>query len=378
MEDKKAGARSDLRLIAIEDKEVKTKRIIHRVDDNLFFVAVNQEMIDIYHVLLRLAPTVIDITLLGETGVGKDLLAYLIHQQSKRKGFIECNIPNLNPNLIESELFGYKKGAFTGADKDQPGWIRTAHKGTLFLNEIADLPLAIQVKLLKLFDHKMISRVGEANSRPVDVRIISATNRNLEEILETGEFRKDLYFRMGQMITIPPLRERAEDILPIANHFVNRFSKEFCKGQIHLSSNAKQYLLKHDWPGNVRELENIIKTAVSICKSDKSEVIDIDELEVKLKQNNFKDEEGRFNGSELSDEQEGETTVVKSIITKTSTGDFKPLKEIKKEAADFAEGEFITQVLKETDWNRKKAAKKLRVSYKALLYKIKELGLKAE
>lgn len=223
--------------------------------------------------------------LLGESGVGKDVIAHVIHSNSLRKdeSFIKLNCGAIHPNLLESELFGYERGAFTGANKEgKPGMFELAHKGTLFLDEIGELPLGLQVKLLHAIQDMIISRVGSTKTIQVDVRVIAATNRNLEDMIQKGQFRKDLFYRLNIIpIEIPPLRERPDDIIPLIELFLRQMNKKYNKNK-QLKPGVIEYLLKYEWPGNVRELKNIIERLVVISRD---ELIEIEDLPESLKIN---------------------------------------------------------------------------------------------
>lgn len=212
----------------------------------------------------RVAPYDSTVLILGETGAGKEVLARHIHSLSKRSNepFVAVNCGALPETLLESELFGHKAGAFTGANEDRVGLFEHANKGTLFLDEIGDVSLATQVKLLRMLQTHEITRVGESSVRHIDVRIIAATNRNLEEALADGTFREDLYYRLGVIrIEVPPLRKRQEDILPLARYFVERVAARLGLGSLKLDADCLDELLGYPWPGNVRELENAIERA---------------------------------------------------------------------------------------------------------------------
>lgn len=211
------------------------------------------------------------VLLLGESGVGKDLFAHALHQRSRRAAgpFIKINSAAIPETLLESELFGYEKGAFTGAVGSKPGKFELADGGTLFLDEIGDVPLAIQVKLLRVLQEREFERLGGSKTLKVDVRLIAATNRNLRAALEEGAFRQDLYYRLNVVpIDLPPLREHKEDIPDLAQHFLGKFAAASGKPVARLEPDALAALLAFDWPGNVRELENIIERAVALCSPD--------------------------------------------------------------------------------------------------------------
>ncbi|GAB7079932.1 sigma-54 interaction domain-containing protein [Megalodesulfovibrio paquesii] len=230
--------------------------------------------------LFQLVPSIASsdssVLVTGETGTGKDLLAEAIHQASPRaKGpFVKVNCGALPETLLESELFGHRKGAFTGATENKPGRFQLAHNGTLFLTEIGDLPLTLQVKLLTFLDDRVISPLGGSMPVPVNVRLIAATHRNLEEMVRQGTFRQDLFFRLNVVrLHIPALRDREEDVALLLDHFLRRINEEFKKHVQTLSDEARDVLLHYPYPGNVRELRNIIEYAVNVCSGSRIEVI---------------------------------------------------------------------------------------------------------
>jgi|SRR6185437_8208610 len=226
-----------------------------------------ERMREVLALVERVAPTQSTVLLLGESGVGKDLIAHALHQHSKRgQGpFIKINSTAIPENLLESELFGYEKGAFTGAARTKPGKFELADQGTLFLDEIGDVPMATQVKLLRVLQEREFERLGGTRTQKVDVRLIAATNRNLRAALEEGTFREDLYYRLNVVpIDLPPLREHKEDIPALAEFFVAKFARAAEKAVPKLTADALAKLTAFDWPGNVRELENVIERAVAL------------------------------------------------------------------------------------------------------------------
>jgi DNA-binding NtrC family response regulator len=226
----------------------------------------------------RVAPTNSTVLLGGESGVGKDLIARAIHEKSRRASgpFIKINSSAIPENLLESELFGYEKGAFTGAATSKPGKFELADKGTLFLDEIGDVPPAIQVKLLRVLQEREFERLGGTRTVKVDVRLIAATNRDLREALEQGTFREDLYYRLNVVpIDIAPLRQRKEDIPDLVNLFISRFAGDSGKPVKSIAPAAMQILVNYHWPGNVRELQNIIERACALAKGPVLEAADI-------------------------------------------------------------------------------------------------------
>jgi DNA-binding NtrC family response regulator len=241
-------------------------------------VARSVKMQEVLATVDRVAPTNSTVLLGGESGVGKDLIARAIHEKSRRASgpFIKINSTAIPENLLESELFGYEKGAFTGASASKPGKFELADKGTLFLDEIGDVPPAIQVKLLRVLQEREFERLGGTRTVKVDVRLIAATNRDLREALEQGTFREDLYYRLNVVpIDIAPLRQRKEDIPDLVNLFISRFAGDSGKPVKSISPGAMQILVNYHWPGNVRELQNIIERACALAKGTALEASDI-------------------------------------------------------------------------------------------------------
>ena len=228
----------------------------------------SKAMEQVMEIVRRVAPTGTTVLITGESGTGKELIARAIHILSGRKGrFVPVSCAAIPEHLIESELFGYEKGAFTGAVRSKPGKFELAHQGTLFLDEIGEMPLNLQVKLLRVLQDKEIERLGSTKAVKVDIRIVAATNRELEKLVKEGKFREDLFYRLNVVrIHIPPLRERREDIIPLAEHFLKVFSREMHKPIEGFSREAKQLLLSYDWPGNVRELQNAVERAVVLTR----------------------------------------------------------------------------------------------------------------
>jgi DNA-binding NtrC family response regulator len=241
-------------------------------------VARSPKMQEVLATVERVAPTNSTVLLGGESGVGKDLIARAIHEKSRRASgpFIKINSTAIPENLLESELFGFEKGAFTGAVASKPGKFELADKGTLFLDEIGDVPPATQVKLLRVLQEREFERLGGTRTVKVDVRLIAATNRDLREALEQGTFREDLYYRLNVVpIDIAPLRERKEDIPDLVNLFISRFDDESRKAIEGITPQAMQILVNYHWPGNVRELQNIVERACALAKTDVLEVADV-------------------------------------------------------------------------------------------------------
>jgi len=299
----------------------------------------------------------------GESGVGKELVAQALHLSSYRRSrpFIKVNCAAIPSELLESELFGYEKGAFTGAERAKEGKFEIAHKGTILLDEIGDMPLSLQSKMLQVLQDLQFSRLGGKKDVQVDCWVLAATNQDLEKNIRQGLFREDLYYRLNIIrIYIPPLRERPEDIEPLGRHFAQELARKIDKPLFSLTDEVLEVFRKHSWPGNVRELRNVV-----------SRLMLLGDWEMVRKELLASDPAG-INGAQLVSpppirgEQEGRPAPEQR---------FPSLKEVKRRAVQDAERGLITSVLHETGWNRKRAAKILGVSYKAMLYKIKELDL---
>jgi transcriptional regulator with PAS, ATPase and Fis domain len=219
----------------------------------------------------QIAPSDANVLIIGETGTGKELIARHVHELSNRKGkpFVAVNCGAFSDSLVESELFGHEKGAFTGAFVAKAGWFEAANGGTLFLDEIGDLPLSIQVKLLRVLQEREVVRLGARKSTPIDVRLVAATNVRLEEAVQAGNFREDLFYRLRVAhLELPTLRNRPGDILPLAEYFVGEYTRRLGYSEIRLDDSARQKLLQHSWPGNIRELENVIHHSLLICRNN--------------------------------------------------------------------------------------------------------------
>jgi DNA-binding NtrC family response regulator len=232
-------------------------------------VGESPSMKEIFKTIEKVARSNATVLILGETGVGKELVAEALHQNSSREGqaFVKMNCAALHENLLESELFGHERGAFTGADRQRTGRFELANEGTLFLDEIGNMTASTQAKVLRVLQEREFERLGGTRTVKVDVRLVAATNRELEESIQTGEFREDLYYRLNVVtIQVPPLRERKEDIIPLAKHFIDRFSAELKKDVRGIDPGAVKLLNRHTWPGNIRELENCMERAVLMCE----------------------------------------------------------------------------------------------------------------
>jgi transcriptional regulator with PAS, ATPase and Fis domain len=304
----------------------------------------------------------------GDSGTGKELVAKAIHLRSQRTGqsFITVNCAAIPNELLESELFGYSKGAFTGATQDKPGKFEMADKGTIFLDEIGSLSLPLQAKILQVLEDQKVSRLGSVEETPVDVRIIAATNSNLEEEIENGNFRSDLYYRLNVIsIVLPQLREREDDISLLTNFFMNKYTNELKKDTVHIDDSVRELFQQYHWPGNVRELENVIKRIVALQKTD------IAFADLRLGE--ATDREHEDQDSKRSDLfQVWDNGKIQQLIKDRSDV---PLKTIRKQYIAEVEKEAICRALALTRWNRKRAAELLKVSYKTLLNRIEEFDL---
>jgi len=260
----------------VDHNQQLVKTLIDQVD-HVELIGKSQALVDLQDEIDTVAFTDLTVLVTGETGVGKELTSRLVHQESRRNDqpFIQLNCAALPDNLIESELFGHVKGAFTGASSNRPGRFELADGGTLFLDEIGELPLAAQAKILRAIENGEIQRLGSDQVSKVNVRLIAATNRNLEEAVENGEFRSDLYHRISVYpIYVPSLRERGKDIEILAGYFLERMQQRFGVNKLHLSDDARQLITQYDWPGNVRELEHILsRAALKAIKDQRKQMI---------------------------------------------------------------------------------------------------------
>jgi DNA-binding NtrC family response regulator len=309
-------------------------------------VARSAKMQEVLATVDRVAPTNSTVLLGGESGVGKDLIARAIHEKSRRAAgpFIKINSTAIPENLLESELFGYEKGAFTGATASKPGKFELADKGTLFLDEIGDVPPATQVKLLRVLQEREFERLGGTRTVKVDVRLIAATNRDLREALEQGSFREDLYYRLNVVpIDIAPLRQRKEDIPDLVNLFISSFAGDSGKPVESITPEAMQILVNYHWPGNVRELQNIIERACALAKGTVLKVEDI-----------------RLD--------------VRPARAANGTGNFLP----EGMTLEQWEDEMIRESLRRANGNKSQAARLLGLSRNALRYRLSKIGIADE
>lgn len=256
-------------LLAFDEQQSRSMALSIRASALVFEDPVSRRLLE---QIERIAPSDATVLIIGETGTGKELVARHVHALSKRARctFGALNCAALSENLIESELFGHEKGAFTGALSTKAGWFETANKGSLFLDEVGDLPLGLQAKLLRVLQEREVVKVGSRQPVPVDVRIIAATNVNLEEAVAAQHFRADLYYRFNvATLHLAPLRERPGDILPLTQHFLRIYSERLGFDEVKLTPSAEVALLNYDWPGNIRELENAVHRALLVCPSNR-------------------------------------------------------------------------------------------------------------
>ncbi len=334
---------TDISQVIRQQQEIKTLRQTFHLDDGYHgIVGKSLVMLNLFELIENVSHTYAPVMISGESGTGKELVARAIHEAGPRRDrpFIKVNCAALNDNLLESELFGHVKGAFTGADRNRIGRFEAAHEGSIFLDEIGDIPLSTQVKLLRVLEEKKIERVGDIKTIPIDVRIITATNKNLEKLVREGEFREDLYFRINVFpLHCPSLDQRREDIPIIVQHFIRQNSQDSGKRILGVTPKAMDALTSYHWPGNVRELRNAIDYAFVLCPGGG---IGIEHLPVKI------------------------TSQKNCLPAENNTP-----------APDYSnDRETMLQVLRDSAWNQSEAARKLGVSRVTVWKRMKKYGLK--
>ncbi len=339
---------------AIRTRRLNEEELLVSPDDidRQGIIGSSEPMSKIYDTIKRVAPTPTTVLISGETGTGKDLIAYAIHRNSPRRDnpFVKINCAAIAENLIESELFGYEKGAFTGAVSTKPGRFELADKGTLFLDEVGEIPRDMQVKLLRVIQDHEFERVGGLRTIKVDVRLIAATNRNLLQDVKDGRFREDLYYRLNVFPThLPPLRERREDILPLTDFFIEKFNGKLDRQVKHIDSRVKDVLVNYDWPGNIRELENFIERIVLMAGGD---TITFEDIPPEWK------------------------SAAEAISVSQKSGEKKPFKDFVKGHMEEVEKQSIIQCLEEVGGNVTKAAQRLGLSRKGLQLKMIKYNLR--
>ncbi len=309
------------------------------------FVSVSPGMKKITEMVAKVAPATTTVLITGETGTGKERIADAIHRLSDRRNnpFIKINCAALTENLVESELFGYERGAFTGAVSSKPGRFELAHKGTLFLDEVGELPMDMQTKLLRVIQEQSFERVGGIRSLRVDVRLIAATNRNLIDDVRNARFREDLYYRLHVFpIHLPPLRERKEDIPHLASVFLRKFNEKLQRDVRAVSPEAMECLVRHAWPGNIREMENVMERLILLARGDTISRADLPE---------------EYRSGALS-------------AGPTPTEENRPFRDVVRDTTESVEKEMILRILEECDGNISRAAKQLGISRRGLHLKL--------
>ena len=318
------------------------------------FIALNEKMLKIQETIRRISGADVPVFIHGESGVGKEVVARAIHELSERreKLFLKINCAALPSELLESELFGYERGAFTGAVNSKPGKFQLADQGTIFLDEISEMSPALQAKLLQVLQDGQFSRLGGQTMTQVDVRVLAATNANPAEVLRNGSFRKDLYYRLTVVnIHVPPLRERRDELPALISHFLEKYAAQYERADLIPSPRMLAAMQQYDWPGNIRELENVIRRYIVLHGTD-------------------------FVETELShavhSQFEKGASLASSHTDRTAQISFKErVNSLKKKA----EEEAILQALTKTNWNRREAAKLLNISYKAFLYRMRVVNI---
>jgi two-component system, NtrC family, response regulator AtoC len=324
---------------------------VRRQSDFTMLFGSSPKMVEVKVTIEQVADTTATVLIRGESGTGKEVVARMVYSESGRcdKPFVKVNCAAIPHELLESELFGYEAGAFTGATHPKPGKFELCNKGTILLDEIGEMPPLLQAKLLHVLQDQQFSRLGSRSVIKVDVRILAATNVNIPEAIATKQLREDLYYRLNAFtLQLPPLRERKEEIPILLKHFMSRMSEQYARPPLPLSQALLQACQEYSWPGNLRELNNFVKRYLVLG----DEKLAVQELQPK-------------------NDGTGPRTDSSSPASEGSGG----LKSLARSAKDEAEAEAIKQALNQTNWNRKQAAALLKISYKALLYKIRQYGI---
>jgi two-component system response regulator AtoC len=356
----------------------------------------SERMAEVEDLIERVADTDVTVLIRGESGTGKELVARALASSSLRrdKPFVKVNCAALPTELLESELFGFERGAFTGAIQHKPGKFEFANHGTMFLDEIGDMSFPLQAKLLQVLQDGEFSRLGGKHDVRVDVRVVAATNKDLEQAVADGQFREDLFFRLNVVcINLPPLRERREEVPILVDYFLKKYSVQYNKPCVDLSADTMRLLLDYDWPGNIRELENLIKRTVVLCSEApiRKEIAHGVAMAAQRLASAISRQAaatgrpqavparafaamGAGSGPASAPPMPAPMTPTEIACAAAEAGNYS-LKDISRTAAREAERELIFKMLQQTRWNRKETAEILGISYKALLYKIKENGL---
>ena len=348
--------------VKLREEVTELKKELEARSDYTSFIGDSEPMNRVKGIIEQVADSELTVLIRGESGTGKEIAARSLHQLSARhdQPFIKVNCAAIPRDLLEAELFGYEKGSFTGAHKMKQGRFESAHKGTIFLDEIGDMPLELQSKLLQVLEQQEFVRVGGIVNIRVDVRIICATNRNLEQAISSREFRDDLFYRLNEItLFLPPLRDRKEDIPLLITHFLNKYNKLYSKNYAGLNPDTIQRLIAFHWPGNVRQLENMVKQVV--VRSDEQIIAEL----IAAAAHMTRPEDPRPPSEHL---------VVPSAVEDEQDSGYSLKGRIGRKVAS-EEKRLIAEVLTKTNWNRRKAAEMLDISYRSLLYKIKDYDL---
>jgi two-component system response regulator AtoC len=360
--------KDELRLVvrkALATAEFQTSEPERSFDNAYGLVGTSEALHEVFKMIDKVAATPATVLITGESGTGKELVASALHRSSPRKDkpFIRINCAAIPRDLIEAELFGYERGAFTGAVTSKPGRFELAHEGTLFLDEIGEIPHEMQVKLLRALQESEFERVGGVTTTRVDVRLVAATNRDLKKAVQEGRFREDLYYRLNVVtVTLPPLRERVDDIPLLVEHFIAKHNERLGKKEAveRVTEGAIACLMAYDWPGNIRELENVVERAVLFAEGG---TITREELPDAV----------RNDPRAPPDAESSDRPEPAGLPERVPIG---PLKEIVRQHTENLERDLITRALDETGGNVTKAARKLEISRKSLQNKMKELKLR--
>jgi DNA-binding NtrC family response regulator len=366
---------SVLERVRLKREVTELKKELQTKNNYSTFVGDSEGMVRLKSLIEQVADSELTVLIRGESGTGKEIAARSLHQLSGRRDqpFVKVNCAAIPRDLLEAELFGYEKGAFTGAHKTKQGRFELANKGTMFLDEIGDMPMELQSKLLQVLEQQEFVRVGGIQNIHVDVRIVCATNRNLERAIAEHGFRDDLFYRLNEItLFIPPLRQRKEDVPLLVDHFLDKYSKLYKREHLQLSTGVTGQLVGFAWPGNVRQLENMIKQVV--VRGDETIITELlssagtQAYVPSAAPVRFERGAGSYSPDFAAEEPEGEEQApgtgyaLKNRVGKTIASEEKRL---------------IAEVLHKTNWNRRKAAEMLQISYRSLLYKIKDYNLNA-
>lgn len=357
VEDIKIAINKALKIIGLEDRIQVLERQVDRSQDGAFITRSNK-IHDLLEFIDRIADTSATAIIYGETGTGKELIAAYIHRKSRvaKKPFVTIDCTSLPENLLESELFGHERGAFTGAVRLKRGLFEVAHEGTVFLDEIGELPLVLQAKILRVLEGKRFRRVGSEKHLETDVRIIAATNRDLKKLVEEKRFRSDLFYRLNVLpIYLPPLRERKEDIFPLIEYFVQFFDKKIGRNISNVSNEALKLLIDYDWPGNIRELRNVIEHMVITSKDD---VIRAESLPTEIR---GIDMDMSFQASSLV---ESDSEILPNY------------RKAKKELIEGFEKNYVRKLLDKNQWNISQSAREIKMHRSSFQRLMRKYGLR--